>query len=155
VTRGKSGTNGKPGAPEMMENMTEPMRAPNAFDPVPQVSRVLTRVEFADGTGYEFEATKPHGLDIKVHTPLTVGNFGPVDPVVIPPGPVTSVRIEFKASGDRDHPMMMRRLPHPLASLVIRLYECPLGHAEQRPEPQCGASAVHCACGEVMTEVSD
>jgi hypothetical protein len=89
--------------------MTEPART--AFDPVPQVSRVLTRVEFADGTGYEFEAAKPHGLDIRVDTPLTVSNFGPVDPECIPPGPVTSVKIEFKASGDRDHPMMMRRLP--------------------------------------------
>jgi len=43
----------------------------------------------------------------------------------------------------------------PDAGPVMRLYDCPLGHGpEMRPQPRCGASPVHCGCGEIMTEVS-
>jgi hypothetical protein len=76
-------------------------------EPVPQVARVLLRVEYADGQICMFDAEQPHSLECTVELPeLRMPLTG--DPMVIPPGDAASVRIGFKANSDPRYPMVMR-----------------------------------------------
>lgn len=77
-------------------------------DPVPKVARVLLRVEWADGQAREFDADRPHGLEV------TIGRPGlPEVPLVVPEaiygGDAVSVAVRFKANPDsRRHPFTIR-----------------------------------------------
>jgi hypothetical protein len=91
-------------------------------DPVPQVARVLLRVEWADGQIREFVAEEPHGFDCTITHPLPglPDLRGPGVPYLITSGGETaSVQIGFKA-GLR-HPIIMRTEPR--RSLEARFAE--------------------------------
>jgi hypothetical protein len=81
---------------------------PLTLQDVPQVSRVLLRIEWADGRIREIDAEDPYGLDVEIrrpHMPLET----PLAPVAIYSGEAIGVAVSFKA-GMR-HPVMVREVP--------------------------------------------
>jgi hypothetical protein len=77
-------------------------------DPVPQVARVLLRIEYADGVIREFEAERPYDLEVSVEHPELARHLLTGDPLAMPPGDVTSVALGFKANRDPRCPMTLR-----------------------------------------------
>jgi len=94
--------------------------------PVPEVARVLLRVEWADGQVREFDADKPHGLDVSIGREVPPPDFEawaealgkeegqwmpehPLVPEAIYSGEAVSVMVRFKANPDSSrHPFTVR-----------------------------------------------
>jgi hypothetical protein len=85
-------------------------------DQVPQVSRALLRIEWADGQVREFDAQQPTDLDVQISRPDRLTEH-PLVPAVIWPGDAVSVAVTFRANQDsRRHPFTIR-IPEPRGPL--------------------------------------
>jgi len=74
---------------------------------VPQVARVLLRIDYADGRVREFEAQKPYDLECTVDYPA-LGMPLTGDPLALPVMEVTRVRLGFSANHHPRYLMVMR-----------------------------------------------
>jgi hypothetical protein len=79
----------------------------SGWNEVPQVSRVLLRIEWADDQVREFDAEQPYDLDVKISRPGLPAVISPV-PDAIFDSDALSVTVTFKVSRDPRYPLTIR-----------------------------------------------
>lgn len=79
-----------------------------SWDTEPAAARVILHIEYADGRSREFEAVRPHSLEMAIRHPQRHEVIA-APPLLVPSGfEPTSVSLSFEASRDLRHPMMLR-----------------------------------------------
>lgn len=78
---------------------------------VPQVGRVLLRIEWADGQVREFDVEQPYGLDVEIKRPSAPFAESPLVPEAIYGGDALSVAVSFKVGPGSRLPLTIRTAP--------------------------------------------